>query len=103
MSFKLTSLSLQIGLLLTTFGEARTWVNAKNQSAEGELISATETHAVIHFKGQKDSREVVLNTLSQSDQDFIAEWLTKDKEEESGKKEKTYDLRRCGQEGIHLS
>lgn len=90
MSLKLTTLTIQICLLSTALGEMRAWVNDKNRSAEGELISATETHAVIHFKGQKSSREVALTTLSTNDQEFIAEWLTQEKDK-STKKKVTYD------------
>ena len=64
------------------------WTNSKNQTAEGELLSATETEAVIHFSGQKDSRAVKLTTLSEEDQKFIASFRDKEDETEAPANEK---------------
>ncbi|MGJ8723192.1 MAG: hypothetical protein ACSHYB_01435 [Roseibacillus sp.] len=62
---------LSFTVLAQLAAEPRLWTNTKDQTAEGELISATETEAIIHFTGQKNSRSVKLNTLNEEDQEFI--------------------------------
>ena len=65
--------------------EMRTWTNSKNQKAEGTLISATETEAIIQFEGQSTSRSLKLDTLSEQDREYVAAFLSNDgKPETSG-------------------
>ncbi|MBK1835565.1 hypothetical protein [Roseibacillus ishigakijimensis] len=77
------SSTLTAALLLsvaTLQAEVRTWTNTKNQTAEGELITATESEAIIQFSGRSASTAVALNTLSEADQDYVKEWIRNDGE-----------------------
>ncbi|MDQ8192221.1 hypothetical protein [Roseibacillus persicicus] len=62
---------LSISLLVSLSAESRIWTTKDNRTAEGELITATETEAIIQFKGQKTSRAIALDTLSEKDQAFV--------------------------------
>lgn len=82
-------------LTLLLSAEARIWTNSKNQEAEGTLLTATETEAVIHFKGQKASKSVKLNTLSEKDREYVADFLNNGGKTDSsggGKKQNTDEI-----------
>ena len=74
---------LSFTVLTQLTAEPRLWTNSKDKTAEGELISATETEATIHFTGHKKPRAVKLNTLSEDDQEFIAAFRENDGEPET--------------------
>jgi len=75
------SLILAIAILYLGFGwdgalarEAfRTWTNQEGTTLEAQLLSADETHARIRVRTGKVYR-ISLSTLSQPDQDYVAEW-----------------------------
>lgn len=51
---------------------ARTWTDVKGRKIEAEIISKTRSTVTVDLKGKET--EIPLKRLSQSDQDFVAEW-----------------------------
>ncbi len=74
-------LTLLVSALSTTLGSAipvsaRTWTNRDGRTIEAELTEATETEAVLQMANRQTYR-IPLDTLSEADRTFVAEWLKK--------------------------